>query len=70
MLQVLPSHPTSMLSYPISKITFLVKSSKSGSALLVISPAKTTKLSLTKVSHATLDSGSSLSIASSTASDI
>lgn len=39
-------------------------------AVLVISPAKTTKLSLTKVSHATLDSGSSLSIASSTASDI
>ena len=50
--------------------TFLVNDSKSGSEALVISPASTTKLSLTRVSQATLESGSSFSIASNTASEI
>ena len=52
------------------RITFLVSISRSGSDALVISPAKTTRLSLTKVSQATLESGSSLSMASKTASEI
>ena len=50
--------------------TFFATASRSGCEVLVISPDKTIKLSLTKVSQATLESGSSFSIASRTASEI
>ena len=65
-----PLNPTSSLSYPTSFMTERTTFSRSGVAFEEISPAITTKSVFTKVSQATLDSGSSIKKASRIASDI
>ena len=57
-LQLLPLKPSSSLSYPILKIVLRIILSRSGLDDEVISPATITSLFLTRVSHATLLSGS------------
>jgi hypothetical protein len=68
--QLAPSKPMSDELYPMSNTVLRTRDSTSTQALVVTSPATTTTPVLINVSQATRPRGSSLTMASSTASEI